>query len=45
MGRQQQGILADCGLQVLGVALPKAYWEHLGLKTLTATRQRFNPTA
>ena len=44
MGRQQQGILADRGPQVLGAALPNTYWEHLGLKTMTATRQRFNPT-
>jgi hypothetical protein len=23
------------------VALPNSYWEHLGLQTMTATRQRF----
>lgn len=30
--------------QVLSVALPSPYWEHLGLKTLSATRQRFITT-
>ncbi len=33
------------GSQVLGVALPNTYWDHLGLKTLTATRQRLKQTA
>ena len=33
------------GSQILGVALPNTYWDHLGLKTLTATRQRLNQTA
>ena len=33
------------GSQILGVALPSTYWDHLGLKTLTATRQRLNQTA
>ena len=33
------------GSQVLSVALPNAYWDHLGLKTMTVARQRFMPTA
>ena len=33
------------GSQILGVALPNTYWDHLGLKTLTATRQRLKQTA
>jgi hypothetical protein len=44
-GGSSKGYWRIAGSQVLGVALPNAYWEHLGLKTLTATRQRFSPTA
>jgi RNA-directed DNA polymerase len=44
-GGSSKGYWRVAGSQVLGVALPNAYWNHLGLKTLTATRQRFNPTA
>ena len=44
-GGSSKGYWRIAGSQVLGVALPNTYWDHLGLKTLTATRQRFNPTA
>jgi RNA-directed DNA polymerase len=44
-GGSSKGYWRIAGSQVLGVALPNTYWEHLGLKTLTATRQRFTPTA
>jgi group II intron reverse transcriptase/maturase len=44
-GGSSKGYWRIAGSQVLGVALPNAYWEHLGLKTLTATRQRLGPTA
>jgi RNA-directed DNA polymerase len=40
-----KGYWRIAGSQVLGVALPNTYWDHLGLRTLTATRQRLNPTA
>ena len=40
-----KGYWRIAGSQVLGVTLPNSYWEHLGLKTLTATRRRFSPTA
>ena len=40
-----KGYWRVAGSQILGVALPNSYWDHLGLKTLTATRQRLNPTA
>jgi hypothetical protein len=40
-----KGYWRVAGSQILGVALPNTYWDHLGLKTLTATRQRLNPTA
>jgi len=33
------------GSQILGISLPNSYWDHLGLKTLSQTRQRLNPTA
>jgi RNA-directed DNA polymerase len=33
------------GSQILQVSLPNSYWNHLGLKTLTQTWQRLNPTA
>ena len=44
-GGSSKGYWRIAGSQVPGVALPNAYWEHLGLKTLTAARQRFSPTA
>jgi RNA-directed DNA polymerase len=40
-----KGYWRVAGSQILGVALPNIYWEHLGLKTLTATRQRLKQTA
>ena len=33
------------GSQILQVSLPSSYWNHLGLKTLSQTWQRLNPTA
>jgi hypothetical protein len=33
------------GSKVLQVSLPNAYWNRLGLKTLSQTWQRLNPTA
>jgi RNA-directed DNA polymerase len=33
------------GSQILQVSLPNSYWDHLGLKTLTATKQRFSQPA
>ena len=33
------------GSQILQVSLPNSYWDHLGLKTLSQTWQRLNPTA
>jgi group II intron reverse transcriptase/maturase len=33
------------GSQILQVSLPNSYWDHLGLKTLSQTWQRFNQTA
>jgi len=44
-GGSSKGYWRIAGSQVLGVALPNTYWDHLGLKTLTATRQRLSPTA
>ena len=44
-GGSSKGYWRVAGSQVLSVALPNAYWERLGLKTLTATRHRLNPTA
>ena len=44
-GGSSMGYWRIAGSQVLGLALPNTYWEHLGLKTLTATGQRFSPTA
>ena len=32
-------------VQVLQVSLPNSYWNRLGLKTLSQTWQRLNPTA
>jgi group II intron reverse transcriptase/maturase len=33
------------GSQILQVSLPNSYWDHLGLKTLSQTWQRFNQAA
>ena len=44
-GGSSKGYWRIAGSQVLGVALPNTYWDHLGLKTLTATRQHLSPTA
>jgi RNA-directed DNA polymerase len=44
-GASSKGYWRIAGSQVLGVALPNSYWEHLGLQTMTATRQRFIPAA
>jgi RNA-directed DNA polymerase len=44
-GGSSKGYWRIAGSQVLGIALPNAYWEHLGLKTLTATSQRLSQTA
>lgn len=43
-GGSSKGYWRIAGSQVLSVALPNSYWEHLGLKTMTATRQRFMTT-
>ncbi len=43
-GGSSKGYWRIAGPPVLGVAQRNTYWEHLGLKTLTATRQRLNPT-
>jgi RNA-directed DNA polymerase len=40
-----KGYWRVAGSQVLQVALPNSYWNRLGLKALTATRQRLNPAA
>jgi group II intron reverse transcriptase/maturase len=40
-----KGYWRVAGSQILGVSLPNTYWDHLGLKTLSQTRQRLNPTA
>jgi len=44
-GGSSKGYWRIAGSQVLGVALPNAYWEHLGLKTMTAARHGFMQTA
>jgi RNA-directed DNA polymerase len=44
-GGSSKGYWRIAGSQVLSVALPNAYWDHLGLKTMTVARQRFMPTA
>ena len=44
-GGSSKGYWRVAGSQVLSMALPNAYWEHLGLKTLTQTRQRLGQTA
>jgi RNA-directed DNA polymerase len=44
-GGSSKGYWRIAGSQVLSVALPNPYWDHLGLKTMTVARQRFMPTA
>jgi len=44
-GGSSKGYWRVAGSQVLSVALPNAYWERLGLKTLTQTRQKLSQTA
>jgi RNA-directed DNA polymerase len=43
-GGSSKGYWRIAGSQVLSMALPNAYWDHLGLKTLTQTRQRLGQT-
>jgi group II intron reverse transcriptase/maturase len=40
-----KGYWRVAGSQILSVALPNTYWDNLGLKTLSQTRQRLNQTA
>jgi RNA-directed DNA polymerase len=40
-----KGYWRVAGSRVLQVSLPNTYWNRLGLKTLTATRQRLTQTA
>jgi len=40
-----QGILAGAGSRVLQLSLPNAYWNRLGLKTLSQTWQRLDQKA
>jgi group II intron reverse transcriptase/maturase len=40
-----KGYWRVAGSGILSVSLPNAYWEHLGLKTLSHTRQRLYQTA
>jgi RNA-directed DNA polymerase len=40
-----KGYWRVAGCQVLQAALLNSYWNRLGVKTLTATRQRLNQTA
>jgi RNA-directed DNA polymerase len=40
-----KGYWRVAGSKVLQVSLPNAYWNRLGLKTLSQTWQRLNPTA
>jgi RNA-directed DNA polymerase len=44
-GGSSKGYWRVAGSQVLSVALPNAYWERLGLKTLAQARQRLGQTA
>ena len=44
-GGSSKGYWRVAGSQVLQVSLPNSYWDRLGLKTLTQTWQRLNPTA
>jgi len=40
-----KGYWRVAGSKILQVSLPNTYWNRLGLKTLSQTRQRLNPTA
>ena len=40
-----KGCWRVAGSKVLQVSLPSSYWDRLGLKTLSQTWQRLNPTA
>jgi hypothetical protein len=40
-----KGYWRVAGSQILSVALPNTYWDNLGLKALSQTRQRLNQTA
>jgi hypothetical protein len=40
-----KGYWRVAGSRVLQVSLPNSYWNRLGLKTLSQTWQRLNPTA
>jgi RNA-directed DNA polymerase len=44
-GGSSKGYWRVSGSKVLQVSLPNSYWNRLGLKTLSQTWQRFNPTA
>jgi RNA-directed DNA polymerase len=44
-GGSSKGYWRVAGSKVLQVSLPNAYWNRLGLKTLSQTWQRLNPTA
>ena len=44
-GGSSKGCWRVAGSKVLQVSLPNSYWNRLGLKTLSQTWQRLNPTA
>lgn len=44
-GGSSKGCWRIAGARVLQVSLPNSYWNRLGLKTLSQTWQRLNPTA
>jgi hypothetical protein len=44
-GGSSKGYWRVAGSKVLQVSLPNSYWNRLGLKTLSQTWQRLNPTA
>jgi len=44
-GGSSKGYWRVAGSKVLQVSLPNSYWDRLGLKTLSQTWQRLNPTA
>jgi hypothetical protein len=45
MGGSSKGYWRVAGAKVLQMSLPTSYWNGLGLKTLSQTWQRLNPTA
>jgi RNA-directed DNA polymerase len=45
LGGSSKGCWRVAGSSVLQVSLPNSYWNRLGLKTLSQTWQRLNPTA